>query len=174
MGLRQNISNEGFFRYINRRITLLLGILIMLITVGNLLSKMQNDNDQTIINMMLCVVALVNFTLVILSYVRYNKQHGKYSIKYTRLAIRLVNIILGIAGFALSLPLLLANIDQSVWSTVANISLVSIYSLYVITQLLLLLIQLCGVRISQRMQYRKQQRQLKKQQRKGKNANKLS
>ncbi len=168
MGLRQKISAEGFFGYYNRRISLLLGTLIMLVTVGNLLTKMQDYSAMSLVNMLLCVVALTNFVLVIVSYVRYNNPNGKYSIKYTKLALRLSKIILGIAGFALSLPLLLSNIEQSVWSTIANISLVSVYSIYVVTQLILLLIQLCGVRISQKIQYRRQQRQLKRQQRKSK------
>lgn len=168
MRIRQKIATEGLYGYCNRRISLLLGILIMLITVGNLLTKISDYSTMSLINVLLCAVALINFALVIVTYARYNKQQGKYSIKYTKLALRLSKIILGVAGFGLSLPLLLSSIEQSVWSNVANISLVSIYSLYVVIQLLLLLIQLCGVRISQRLQHRRQQRQLAKQQRKTK------
>ncbi len=161
MSIQQKITDEGLLDYLGRRIPLIMGTFIMLITVGNLLVKMQNDTDMATINILLCVVAVANFVLVTITYKRYKHKSGNYSVKYTRLALRLTKIILGVAGSALTLPLLLSNAEHSMWTAVVNISLISLYLLYIVVQLLLLLAQLFLTRTSQKIKHARQQRKQK-------------
>lgn len=129
MSFIEKITDEGIFDYLLRRLTFLLSIIVLVITVSFLMFGRFVSGKNIVITVLLTVIAFANFMVALVSFLRYSKLKGDKNIKYTKLGIKVAKAIVDIVSFALTVSLLMGSESSGVLMQIGMIFLVIFYSI---------------------------------------------